>query len=113
MNITTTTLDPTLVMLGRIISVHLQVLSIAPREAALRLRVPVEQLEAWLAGQDPMPLDVLVEVALMLGATPSQLLAEVEAVYPCQCEDDRCAGFHHAIGEPCWCTPDSEAADAS
>lgn len=21
----------------------------------------------------------------------------------CNCPDDRCAGFHHAIDEPCWC----------
>lgn len=22
----------------------------------------------------------------------------------CRCPDDRCAGFHHEIGETCWCS---------
>lgn len=21
----------------------------------------------------------------------------------CQCPDDRCAGYHHEVGETCWC----------
>lgn len=22
----------------------------------------------------------------------------------CQCPDDRCAGYHHEVGETCWCS---------
>lgn len=22
----------------------------------------------------------------------------------CRCPDDRCAGYHHRVGETCWCT---------
>lgn len=22
----------------------------------------------------------------------------------CRCPDDRCAGYHHEVGETCWCS---------
>lgn len=30
-------------------------------------------------------------------------MTTVTTTTPCQCPDDRCAGYHHEAGEPCGC----------